>query len=69
MLICNMTRCDDCGDDVREVWRYSERNESMTQREVRWTCRDCNPDVDRPFEPVSTAAGGPSTGTERQPSG
>jgi len=63
-----MPECDDCGATVSEVWRHSERSESMTHRTISWTCRDCNPDVDRPIAPLTGATVGSRGSNGRQPS-
>lgn len=40
-----MVECENCGENVPEVWRYREFSGSTTHRECTWVCRGCHPSV------------------------
>lgn len=62
VVTISMVECDNCGEDVRSVWRHREYEETMTHRRIQWVCADCHPSLAdaRPKEARVTTGGNTS---------
>lgn len=40
-----MVECENCGDNVPEIWRYRKFSGTTTHRRVTWVCRECHPSI------------------------